>query len=148
MIEFGRDGAESGHNRKKWSLHRLHPNTHVTIFKENLQSYQKHPNKSVRNRIQYSHGSIYEYRRKCSLELESGRHNGKWESDERRHTNDFFKFKLYITEALCSKYLCEKDIEYLMDFAVVSTGDELCSHISKYCPKGLCKTTERSTKCV
>lgn len=26
-----------------------------------------------------------------------------------------------------------------MDFAVVSTGDELRSHISKYCPKELCK---------
>lgn len=35
-----------------------------------------------------------------------------------------------------------------MDFAVVSTGDELCAHISEYYPKGLCKTTGRSTKVV
>jgi hypothetical protein len=53
---------------------------------------------------------------------------------------------LSITEALCTMYLCEEDTECLMDFAVVSTGDELCSHISKYCPKGLCKTRERSKK--
>jgi len=43
-------------------------------------------------------------------------------------------------------YLCDEDIECLMDFAVVSTGDELCSHISKYCPKGLCKRRDRSAK--
>jgi len=40
----------------------------------------------------------------------------------------------------------KKDIEYLMDFTVISTGDELRSHVSKYCLKGLCKTAERSTK--
>jgi hypothetical protein len=33
-----------------------------------------------------------------------------------------------------------------MDFVVVNTGDEMCSHISKYCPKGLCKTRESFAK--